>query len=116
MLKRVLCRNASYTVVWSILDCPACIVPVSKVDPTLDAKRARDSFFTDRDRQNWNSCEPCTPWLSRLWLTNAITDDPDIFHNAPISIQIVGRTLDDEALIGMSEIVDNAVKAYQSKP
>lgn len=55
------------------------------------------------------------------FICNALTydiqllDDPDTFQNAPISIQVVGRTLDDEAVIGMSEIVDSAVKAYQSE-
>ena len=41
------------------------------------------------------------------------TDDPVTFENAPISVQIVARTLEEEALIGMSEIVDKALKALE---
>lgn len=41
-------------------------------------------------------------------------DDPITYKNAPISIQLVGKTLDEEAVIAMSEIVDNALKANSS--
>ena len=37
-------------------------------------------------------------------------DEPDVFKDAPISIQLIGRTLEEEAVIRMGEIVDNALK------
>lgn len=37
-------------------------------------------------------------------------DEPAKFKNAPISLQVVGKTLEEEALIGMTEIVDAAVR------
>ena len=37
-------------------------------------------------------------------------DKPDVFKDAPISIQLIGRTLEEEAVIRMGEIVDNALK------
>ena len=43
-------------------------------------------------------------------------DDPSTFANAPISVQVVGRTLEEEAVIGMSEIVDVAVKRLAKTP
>lgn len=43
------------------------------------------------------------------------TDDPKVFANAPISIQVVGRTLEEEAVLAMTELVDAAVKDYLSK-
>jgi amidase len=39
-----------------------------------------------------------------------IPDDPSTFKNAPVSLQVIGRTLEEEALIAMSEIVDSALK------
>jgi Asp-tRNA(Asn)/Glu-tRNA(Gln) amidotransferase A subunit family amidase len=39
-------------------------------------------------------------------------DDPSTFENAPVSIQVVGRTLEEEAVIAISEIVDAAVKSF----
>ena len=48
-------------------------------------------------------------------LTRALAaDDPAVFKNAPISVQVVGRTLEEEAVIAMSEIVDNAIKKFGS--
>jgi amidase len=38
-------------------------------------------------------------------------DDPKRFENAPIGLQVVGRTLEEEAVIAMTEIVAGALKA-----
>jgi Asp-tRNA(Asn)/Glu-tRNA(Gln) amidotransferase A subunit family amidase len=38
------------------------------------------------------------------------SDDPAIFKGTPISLQLVGRTLEDEAVIRLAEIVDAAIK------
>ena len=37
-------------------------------------------------------------------------DDPEIFKHAPICIQVIGKTLEEEAVIAMGEIVDLALK------
>jgi len=37
-------------------------------------------------------------------------DDPQTYKNAPVSIQVVGRTLEEEAVLAISEIVDTALK------
>lgn len=42
-------------------------------------------------------------------------DDPAVFANAPISIQVVGRTLEEEAVLALGKIVDKAVKALSTK-
>lgn len=89
------------------------MVPVgSKVDPALDIKKPRSSFYGDADRQNWDSCKSdCSHNCLRQELSHT-TDDPETFKNAPIAIQIVGRTLEDEAIVGISEIVDRELKKY----
>ncbi|KAF5359680.1 hypothetical protein D9756_002870 [Leucocoprinus leucothites] len=89
--------NYDYTFVWNVLDYPSCVVPVgSTVDPLLDAKKSRESFYSEADRRNWEAYEPSS------------------FENAPIGIQVVCRTLEDEAVVGLSEFVDNAIKAYKA--
>jgi amidase len=40
-----------------------------------------------------------------------IIDHPDKFKDAPLCIQVVGRTLEEEAVIAMGEIVDLALKS-----
>jgi amidase len=42
-------------------------------------------------------------------------DDPAIFKGTPIALQLVGRTLEDEVVIGMTEIVDAAIKKNPKK-
>lgn len=40
------------------------------------------------------------------------TDDPELFHGTPIGLQLIGRTLEEEGVLAMTEIVDNALKAF----
>ena len=42
-----------------------------------------------------------------------LPDDPKTFFNAPVCLQLSGRTLEEEAVIAMSEIVDAALKAQK---
>lgn len=37
-------------------------------------------------------------------------DDPEVFSNAPVGLQLVGQPQEDEAVIRMTEIVDAALK------
>ena len=39
-----------------------------------------------------------------------IIDEPTVFQNAPVALQVIGRTLEDEAVIAMAGIVDAALK------
>ncbi|KAF7347634.1 Amidase domain-containing protein [Mycena venus] len=89
-------KTAQYTMWCNLLDYPAMIIPVSKVDQALDAKQMREEFYTAEDQENYELYNPAT------------------YENAPISIQVVGRTMEEEAVIAMSEIVDEALRASKS--
>jgi amidase len=41
------------------------------------------------------------------------TDTPDLFPGTPVGLQLMGRTLEEEAVIGMTEIVDNALQKFK---
>ena len=43
----------------------------------------------------------------------SLSDDPELFHGLPIGLQLVGRTLEEEAVIAMTEIVDRALKDFR---
>ncbi|KDR76938.1 hypothetical protein GALMADRAFT_225095 [Galerina marginata CBS 339.88] len=87
-------KTANYTMIWNALDYSALVLPTGlSVDPTLDAKKPAHAFFSDLDKTNYELYDPAT------------------FKDAPISIQLVGRTLEEEAVIAMGEIVDSALKA-----
>lgn len=49
-----------------------------------------------------------------LLISYLLTDDPQAFNNAPVGLQLVGRTQEEEAVIAMTEIVDAALKASKS--
>ncbi|KAG1757530.1 general amidase [Suillus lakei] len=86
-------KYANYTTVWNTLDYPAAIFPVTTVDSTLDGKEPPHSFYDDFDKS-----------VYELY-------DPEKFKNAPVCLQLVGRTLEEEAVIKMTEIVDAALAA-----
>ncbi|KZV89606.1 general amidase [Exidia glandulosa HHB12029] len=87
-------RLASYTTVFNVLDYPTCVVPVTRVHPALDAKIPAHEFRNIEDKIVYEMYSP------------------EVFANAPLCVQVVGRTQEDEAVLGISEIVDAAVKAY----
>ncbi|KAK7059185.1 hypothetical protein VNI00_001812 [Paramarasmius palmivorus] len=90
-------RFAKYTSVWNALDYTSLVIPVSKVDQNLDVKRRRTTFHSDIDKAIYETYDPAT------------------FKDAPIAIQVVGRTLEEEAVIAMAEIVDTALKTGKPK-
>ena len=49
--------SAEYTAVWNALDYTACVFPVTKVDPVLDAKRPPHEFLNTTDKRNYGFCK-----------------------------------------------------------
>jgi len=90
-------KTAQYTMSWNLLDYAALVIPVSKVDQSLDVKQPRDKFYTKEDRENYERYDPAT------------------YENAPISIQVIGRTMEEEAVLAMGEVVDEALRVGKSK-
>jgi amidase len=46
----------------------------------------------------------------------ALLDDPTLFQNQPVCIQVVGRPFEDEELIRVTEEVDEIVNGGQIAP
>ncbi|EJD43785.1 general amidase [Auricularia subglabra TFB-10046 SS5] len=88
-------RIAAYTNVWNVLDYPSCVVPVTRVSQSLDLKAEAHEFRNSEDQ-----------------IIYEMYTGPEAFENAPVSLQVVGRTQEDEAVLAMATIVDKAVKAY----
>ena len=51
------------------------------------------------------------PMFNYRFLTD---DSPETFKNAPVGLQLVGRSREEEAVIAMTEIVDAALKAHKA--
>jgi amidase len=75
----------SYTSQWNLLDYPAVVFPVSKVDQNFDRIEASSKPLSGHDEDN-----------RKLW-------DPEEFHGAPVGLQIVGRRFEDEKILGILE-------------
>jgi len=106
-------RNANYTTVWNGLDYTALVLPTGlSVDPVLDAKTPAHAFYNDLDKTNYDFCTEILPSSSSHSYSplSMHVDDPEIFKDAPICIQVTGKTLEEEAVIAMGEIVDSALK------
>jgi amidase len=64
-----------YTSQWNLLDYPALVFPVSKVDPGLDFAEEGYEPMNDVDRENWNLCEFYIPaWTLMLTINRRPTD------------------------------------------
>ncbi|KAH9839305.1 general amidase [Rhodofomes roseus] len=83
----------NYTKVLNALDYPAATFPVTRVDVSLDAKKPAHQFLSETDEAMYS-------WY-----------EPTLVQNAPVALQLIGRTLEEEAVIAMTEVVDAALKA-----
>ncbi|KAA1468201.1 general amidase [Dentipellis sp. KUC8613] len=86
-------QGAEYTMIWNSYDYSACTFPVTKVDLSLDQPQPRDEFLSEKDEA-----------IYKLY------DTPETYKNAPVSLQLVGRTLEEEAVIRMTEIVSGSLR------
>ena len=41
-----------------------------------------------------------------------LLDKPELFEDAPVGLQLIGKSQEEEAVIAMTEIVDTALKRY----
>jgi amidase len=102
-----------YFSLWNLTDYPSIILPLKKM--RVDAEKdAKDTAFVPKDnvfdRMNWEICkfvfEGKRIVIVLLLTTAACTDDPELWKNQPITIQLVGPQFSDEELIAVSEVVD----------
>ncbi|EXJ84240.1 hypothetical protein A1O3_04907 [Capronia epimyces CBS 606.96] len=80
-----------YAAQWNLLDYPGVIIPVGFVDKDRDVKDTSYKPTSAMDKEHYE-----------LY-------DPDLWHNAPISLQLVGRQFEDERLLAVSAVVDEVV-------
>jgi len=90
--------DSSYTSWGNALDYACSVFPVTFVDPELDKPKPRpESFYNEQDAAFYQLYE----------------DHLDMFSGCPVGLQLLGRTQEEEAVIRMTEIVDEALKEYK---
>ncbi|KAL8276160.1 hypothetical protein RQP46_011454 [Phenoliferia psychrophenolica] len=84
-----------YTAFCNLADYSASVFPVTAVDPSVDVKLPAHGFMSQSDMDVYEMYEP------------------ELLRDAPISLQVVGRKNEEEAVIRMTEIVDAALKEHK---
>ncbi len=74
------------------MDYPCIILPVTKVQPS-DTKETSYKPVNALDQETYDMY------------------DPEKFANAPVSVQLVGRSMQEEQLLAAAMAVDQAIKA-----
>lgn len=102
--------------VWNTLNYPACAFPVTTVDPVQDPVQPRDKFLGEQDKENHAVCMSTVRLLDALAAAHnpLFPDNPETYKNAPVGLQLAGQTLEDEAVVAMTEIVDKCLKEYKA--
>ncbi|MCJ1287720.1 hypothetical protein MMC26_007072 [Xylographa opegraphella] len=80
-----------YTSQWNLLDYPALVFPVDKVDAAVDVVEKGHKPMTEIDKENWD-----------LY-------DPAVFSGLPISLQLVGRRFEDEKIVAILEYIEQRI-------
>jgi amidase len=104
-------RYWGYTSQWNLLDYPALVFPVSRVDKKRDVWPDGWEELSELDADNHLLCKTKFRLVLRslisAWegeeLTNESTDNPADFHDLPIALQLVGRRFEDEKVLAVLE-------------
>ncbi|CAF4282928.1 unnamed protein product, partial [Rotaria magnacalcarata] len=81
----------AYTSVINLLDWPAMTIPVTFADKEIDVKDMQYKSINDLDAKVYEGY------------------DADIYDGAPVGIQLVGRRLQEEYLVGLAEQIGQAL-------
>jgi amidase len=94
---------------WNLLDYPGVILPVGFVDKHRDLRCPSYTAANETDKENHELCMEFLSSQKWLAITDFTIDDPELWHGAPIAVQLVGRHFDEEGLLAVSVIVDEIV-------
>ncbi|KAK7961233.1 hypothetical protein PG988_012447 [Apiospora saccharicola] len=85
-------RYWGYTANWNLLDYPAAVFPVTKVDPALDLKDLSYVPKNDQDKFVYD-----------------MYTSPERFRDAPVSLQVVGRRQEEEKVLAALGEIERAM-------
>ncbi|GFZ51690.1 Acetamidase [Saitozyma sp. JCM 24511] len=80
-----------YTSFSNLADYATAIIPVTQVDPAVDVAPPAHEFRNEQDKFNYEQY------------------DPEYYRDAPISLQVIGKKYEEEAVIRMTEIIASAL-------
>lgn len=103
-----------------MLNYSAAVIPVTKADKAIDVADASYLPLNNVDKLTWDACMLPTSSLSpvprrpsrNVTLTSG-EDDPEIYHAAPVGVQLVARKFEEEKILAIAGIVTAALRAYR---
>ncbi|KAF2091676.1 putative general amidase GmdA [Saccharata proteae CBS 121410] len=84
--------HIGYTTCFNLLDYTSAVLPVTKVDKSIDKVDAGFKALSDVDQK----CQDAY--------------DPEIYDGSPVALQLVGRRLQEEKVLALAAYVDGALK------
>ncbi|KAK7996719.1 hypothetical protein PG989_004759 [Apiospora arundinis] len=87
----------NYTIVYNILDYSSLTIPVTKADRNIDIASPYVNPRSPIDEANWNSY------------------DAEIYHGAPVGVQVVARRLEEEKVLALGEVLSDAITFLGAK-
>lgn len=91
------CKWVGYTKVWNFLDYSAIVLPAGKIDRTLEKSKHDPTVATYVPR-------------NALDEANWALYDPEVMDGLPVSVQIVGKRLEEEKVLGIAQVVEHVLK------
>lgn len=101
------------TIIYNVLDTAVTVLPVTRVDPELDAlppNKAGSSLT--KAQQSYLSTpgfSTCSKMVSHALYTEKVYD-PVAMRGLPVSVQVVTRKFEEEKAIGIMRLVDDALR------
>ncbi|KHN96905.1 general amidase [Metarhizium album ARSEF 1941] len=89
--------HTAYTEAINLLNYSAVVIPVTKADRALDAIDSDYRPKNEIDQRNWDAY------------------DPEIYHGAPVGVQLVARKFEEEKILAIAKIVFAALEEARNR-
>jgi amidase len=99
----------TYSSYVNLLDYTSVVVPVTQVDKSVDKKDEGFKALDEVDQATQDTCEYCHCCSEKLLRLTLVADDPEIYDGAHVSVQLVGRRLQEEKMIALAKYVGDAL-------
>jgi len=95
-----------YSIWVNLLDYTSVVVPVTKVNKTIDAKDANFKAIDEQDQKTQDTCK--SPGCHREVTLLTAADDPEVYDGAHVAVQLVGRRLQEEKMLALASYLAEA--------
>lgn len=97
----------AYSSFVNVLDYSSVVVPVLRVDKSVDKMDRDYKPLNEDDRSTYESCKSLSfPLVHR---TNEVLDDAEVYDGAHVAIQLVGRRFQEEKVLALAEYLSEAL-------